>query len=289
MKILEILGALGFPHPVQQVTQFHTEEDGTPYNVWKLDTDRGSFVLKKTSADEKAVYEAFFTDGGPAPAVYAFGTHESEAYMLMEYAPGTSMSNCTRPRLQRTLDALIASQAKYWDDTAHREVGYGFSKSWPNRLKRLSYMRDLAPAYQAYLDAFAAVPRTLCNDDMLPFNVLADDDRAVIIDWEYAGILPYPCAISRFLAFGEEDHAEMFFMSAEDKQFALDYYYENLVRHKGISRSEYDRTIKLFFFKEYSEWVYCAGISGDYGMDYYKKYYAQAKHLAQELGLYPAE
>ena len=41
----------------------------------------------------------------------------------------------------------------------------------------------------------------------------------------------------------------------------------------------------LFFFKEYSEWVYCAALSGDYEMDYYKNYRLWADKLARNLGL----
>lgn len=283
-RITEILAALGFSAPVQAVTQFCSEEDGTPYQVWKLDTDTDSLVLKKTSREERDIYETFFPDRGPTPKVYAFGEYGGELYMLMEYVQGVSLSHCTRQQLRQTLDALIISQEQYWDDLAHAEVGYSFNKSYPNRRKRLEYMADLADAYQAYLDVFSSVPRTLCNDDMLPFNVLVSEEKAVIVDWEYAGILPYPCAIARLLAFGEEDPQALFQMTAEDRQFALDYYYENLIKGKGISRSEYDRTLQLFFLKEYSEWVYCAGISGDYEMEQYKKYYGKAKELAQDLG-----
>jgi hypothetical protein len=74
-------------------------------------------------------------------------------------------------------------------------------------------------------------------------------------------------------------------MTREDHQFALDYYYEKLIRPRGISRAEYDRTMDLFFLKEYSEWIYCAGISGDYEMEYYKKYGKKAEDLAEKLGL----
>lgn len=283
-RITEILTALGFSAPVQAVTQFCSEEDGTPYQVWKLDTDTESLVLKKTSREEQDVYETFFPNQGPTPKVYAFGEYGGERYMLMEYVQGVSLSHCTRQQLKQTLDALIISQEQYWKCLAHSEVGYSFNKSYPNRRKRLEYMGDLAQAYQAYLDEFSSVPRTLCNDDMLPFNVLVGEEGAVIIDWEYAGILPYPCAIARLLAFGEEDPQALFQMTEEDRQFALDYYYENLIKGKGISRSEYDRTLQLFFLKEYSEWVYCAGISGDYEMEQYKKYYGKAKKLAQDLG-----
>lgn len=284
-KIMDILAALGFSRSVSNITQFRAEEDGTPYKVWKIDTAEGAVVLKKTTPEEREVYETFFPGGGgPVPRVYGFGEYEKELYMLMEFVPGTTMSRCTREKLRLTLDALIAMQQRYWGDTAHAHVGYAFDSSWPNREKRLPYMADLTDAYQAYLDAFRTVPRTLCNDDMLPINVLVNEERAVIIDWEYAGILPYPCAITRLIAFGEETTDELFQMTQDDKQFALDYYYENLVKSKLIPRSEYNRTMQLFFFKEYSEWVYCAGLSGDYEMDYYKKYYAKAKKLAVELG-----
>lgn len=284
-RIRNIMAALGADLRVEAAEPFRAEEDGAAYQVWKIRTDRGMRVLKKTSPMEEAVYETFFRDGGPAPKVYAFGTYEDEIYMLMEYASGSSMSRCTRDRLVRTLDALIESQDRWWGDDTCADVGYGFSESWPNRCKRLVYLGELKRAYQAYLDAFAAVPRTLCNDDMLPFNVLADGDRAVILDWEYGGILPYPCALARFLAFGEEGE-ELFQMTAEDKRFALDYYYEHLLRGKGISRAEFDRTMDLFFLKEYAEWVYCAALSGDYEMEYYKKYSEKANELARKLGLF---
>jgi hypothetical protein len=284
-KIKKILAALGVDWKVESFEPFRAEEDGRPYEVWKLETDRGPVVLKKTTPMERSVYETFFRETGPGPEVYAFGTYEDEIYMLMEFFPGSSMSRCTRERLVRTLEVLTESQRRWWGDETHEDVGYGFPRSWPNRCKRREYLGDLAPAYQAYLDAFASVPRTLCNDDLLPFNVLADEGRAVILDWEYAGILPYPCALARFLAFGEEAEG-LFRMSADDRQFALDYYYENLIREKGISRAEFDRTMDLFFLKEYTEWVYCAALSGDFEMENYKKYSVKARELARTLGLF---
>ena len=280
-EIKKIVGLLAPGAVVRRAEPFRAEEGGEAYAVWKLDTDQGPMVLKKTNAAEQAVYETFFAEGGPAPKIYGF----SGEWMLMEFIPGTSMSRCTRTRLIRTLEALCESQDKWWGDETHGDIGYGFRASFPNRCKRLEYMGDLETAYQAYLDEFTRVPRTLCNDDMLPFNVLADESRAVILDWECGGILPYPCAIARFLAFGEEGDS-LFQMTGEDRDFALDYYYEKLVKARGISRREFDRTMDLFFLKEYSEWVYCAALSGDYEMEYYIKYGEKARNLARKLGLY---
>lgn len=283
-RIQNIINALGCELRLLSAEPFRAEEDGRAYQVWKLRTDRGDLVLKKTTPEERAVYETFFRDGGPVPQIHAAGSFENEPYLLMEFVSGDSMSICSRERLVRVLDALIESQSKWWGDGDHDGIGYGFQASWPNRCKRLPHMGELATAYQAYLDAFERLPRTLCNDDMLPFNVLANESRAVILDWEYGGILPWPCAISRFLAFGEEGDA-MFRMTGEDRAFALTYYYEHLIRDKGYSREEYDRIMELFFFKEYSEWVYCAAISGDHEMEYYKKYSKKARETADKLGM----
>lgn len=283
-QIKHILNTLSPGMQFLSAEPFRAEEDGREYAVWKLRTDRSGLVLKKTTRKEREVYETFFREGGPAPEVHAFGEIDGDIWMLMEFVSGGTMSRCSRDRLVLTLDALIESQKKWWGDSAHDDVGYGFRESWPNRCKRLSYLGDLSPAYQAYLDAFETLPRTLCNDDLLPFNVLADENRAVILDWEYGGILPWPCAIARFLAFGEPE-GDMFRMSGEDRQFALDYYYDRLIREKGYSRDEYDRIMELFFLKEYSEWVYCAALSGDYEMAYYKKYSLWAEDLARKLGL----
>lgn len=280
-----ILQAMGHPAVVLEAEAFRAEEDGREYAVWKLRTDRGPLVLKKTIPREQAVYETFFREGGAVPRVYGFCEYGGETWMLMEFVSGESMSRCTRSRLIRTLDALIEVQDRWWEDRDHEETGYGFSASWPNRLKRLEYMGDLAEAYRAYLDEVRRIPRTLCNDDLLPFNVLADEGRAVILDWEFAGILPWPCSITRLLAFGEPE-GDLFVMTEEDRAFALTYYYEKLISRRGISRAEYDRTMDLFFLKEYSEWVYCAAVSGDYEMEYYKKYSEKARNLARKLGLY---
>lgn len=276
--IQSVLGTMKVDLRPQAVTRFHAEEDGRPYQVWKLETDRESYVLKEASLEECAVYQAFLSDCAYAPKVYGSARYEDRHYLLMEYVSGESMSRCDRRKLTLTLDALIAGQEQYWSSTAHTEVGYSFDRAYASRRKRLDTMGDLSDVYSAYLAEFSTLPRTLCNDDMLPFNVLVGEKRAVIIDWEYAGILPYPCALARLLAFGEDDPDSLFQMTEADKSFALDYYYEKLLRNKGISREAYDRTMKLFFFHEYSDWL-----RADETSENYRKYAPKAIALATEV------
>lgn len=279
----DILQKMGFEPEIRAVVPFLREEDGSPYQVWKIETAQGSYVLKKTSRTEKEVYEVFLPGCDYAPKLYGAWQDQGETWLLMEYIQGERMSHCTREKLKRTLDALISGQKQYWQDTTLAEVGYRYGEVFQSRCRRLAYLGELSECYSAYLDEFAAVPRTLCSDDLLPFNVLVNGDRAVILDWADAGILPYPCGLARLLAFGMEEPDWIFQMTQADREFALDYYYENLIREKGISRNAYDRTMKLFFFKEYSEWICCAARSGDYGSLNYKKYAPMAEKLAREL------
>ena len=288
-EIYPIFAKLNFPYTVTSVSPFCREEDGSLYDVWKIETENVMAVLKKTTPEEKTICEAFFPCGScGTPKIYGFAEHNAETYMLMEFFDGETMSHSTRKKLILALDALIQMQEKYWGNTDLGNIGWTFEKRHAAREKRLSYMEDLADTYKAYLEADKSVPRTLCNDDLLPFNVLVDADRAVIFDWEFAGILPYPCSLARLLAFGEENTDFMFQMSMEDKKFAVQYYYDKLIKSKGISWEEYIRTMRLFFFKEYSEWVYFARSSNDFSKPEYQKYYAKCKNLAQNLELYKA-
>lgn len=279
-KIQEIVSHID-PHiSVLSGEAFRSEEDGTEYEVWKLITDAAPLVLKKVTPREQETYEGFFSQGGPVPNV--FGFHED--WMLMEYVTGHTLSRCCREDLILALDALIASQRKYWDQDAYSRVGYGFDPCYLNRVKRIEYMEDLGDCYNAYLNAFRTVPRTLCNDDLLPFNIIISDNRAVFLDWELGGMLPYPSALARMIAYGEEAENALFYMKREDQIFAVEYYYDHLIREMGICYREYIRTMKLFFFKEYSEWIYCANESGDFTGKYYQKYSVMARKLAKELG-----
>lgn len=285
-EILNLLHAMDFSPSVQRITPFCREEDHTPYEVWKVETDIGIYVLKKTTSEEQTAYETFLQDCPYAPRVYGFSRHQNELYMLMEYVPGETLSQCSRQKLTLALDALIAGQEQYWENSTLKDVGYSYRQGYAERKKRLARlasMDELSRCYAAYLEEYAQLPRTLCNDDMLPFNLVVGADRAVILDWEYAGILPYPGPLARFLAFGEENPNSLFQMTPEDKAFALEYYYENLIRSKGISKAAYERTMKLFFFAEYCEWVCLAVSSGDFTSPKYKKYAPLAQKLAREL------
>ena len=113
--------------------------------------------------------------------------------------------------------------------------------------------------------------------------VIAGEKGAYLIDWEYGGILPYPTAIARFLAHSYEDENAFFYMKDEDRRFAVDYYYDSFIKHKGISRSEYDRTIDLFMIYEYCEWIMIGNKYPNGDMIRYKAYLEKIRKYIKNM------
>ena len=204
------------------------------------------------------------------------------AYLLLEFIPGHDLMRAEREDLRLVLDALIQLQRRF----CHSEDPLrSFEASLEGRKNRRNYLREncLERVYDAYLQAYLRMFRTLCHDDLLPFNVLVCDQRAVMIDWEHAGILPYPTSVARLIAHGEEDENAFFYLKSSDKQFVIDYYYDNFVKEMGISRDEYDWHMNLCLFYEYCEWVYVGNRYGNTNSQRFLHYTQKAMQMAEVL------
>lgn len=273
-KIDDILRQMGLPIP-NQVKQFRNHEDGEAYRVWKVDYPNGSYVLKKMKGRESELYQSWLAE----PVKYApsvFGMEED--YVLMEYIPGHDLMHCDREDLTLVLDSLIEMQESHWT-CASDEIP-------ESRINRGNYLCDasLEAAYDAYLKAFCRMPRTLCHDDLLPFNVMVNGDRAVFIDWEAAGFLPYPTSLARLIAHGEEVENAFFYMKNQDKSYAIEYFYEHFVIKMGIDRRDFDRDLQLCLFYEYCEWIFVGNKYGNTDNERFRKYSSLARDLAEKLG-----
>ena len=203
----------------------------------------------------------------------------------MEYIQGEDLRSCNRRKLNLALDALVALQRKTWEDQTLADVGYTYERSRKNLENRARYLNDplLETVFQQFLQVYASVPRTLCHDDLLPFNVIASDNRAVLIDWECGGLLPYPASFARLIAHGEEKENAFFYMTREDKNFAVDYYYENLLKEKGITYAQWRENLAYFLFSEYCEWVFVGNKYGVTDGENFQKYLPLAKEQAGRI------
>ena len=269
------------------ITQLKHMEDDEPYQVWTIDTGTARYILKEAKEDEAETYRLILSElkDSCIPVVYQRISAGDKIYLLMEYADGENLCKCNRTKLTLTLDALISLQRKTWNNHSLATYGYSFEKSLRSREHRGKYLNDplLEEAYERFMRMYHTVPRALCHDDLLPFNVIASDHRTVLIDWECGGILPYPTAFARLIAHGEDMEETLFFMTPEYRAFAIDYYYENLLKEMGISYTEWRNTLEYFLFYEYCEWVFVGNKYNAQNSEYYKKYLPIAKLQAQKI------
>ena len=285
-ELPEILAKLGLPGLTDEaIHAFTVEEDGGAYAVWRIDAGSGSYVLKRAKAFELETYRCFFRDKKPyAPAFYGSCAFGGAAYFLMEYCPGEDLRRCEREKLRKALDALIEMQEEFWQ----REELYGSALTLEQSLagveNRGRYLgsKRLEEVYAAFVRIYQTTPRTLCHDDLLPLNLLIGE-RAVLIDWEYGGLLPYPTSFARLIAHGREEEGAFFYMTREDRSFAVQYYYDGLIKKHGIPYAEYRRTLDYFLFYEYCEWVMLGNRYDNRSDERYGYYLKLAEELAAKL------
>ena len=284
-KIIDLIDVVSIPKDAK-ITQFKNKEDDEPYQVWRIDVDNTKYVLKEAKEREKEIYQSILSKVKESvPTLYQIITIDEKTYLLMEYIEGDDLCKCNRAKLKNVLDALISLQQKTWKIQEIDQCEYSFEKSLVQRQNRGKYLNDtlLEEAYKKFLRVFQSVPRTLCHDDLLPFNVISNNEKAVLIDWECGGILPYPTSFVRLIAHTEENENALFYMSKSDKCYAIDYYYENLLKKNGISYIDWLDTLEYFLFYEYCEWVYVGNKYNVTNGEYFKKYLPIAKQQANKI------
>ena len=283
MNIEKILKKINLSSSAK-ITPFVNSEDGEAYQVWQINANDKKYVLKKAKGFESELYSTLLSTLDRAvPGLVALTDFDGEVFLLTDYIEGVDLRHADRERIKDTIDALIYLQEKFWN---HKDdAGLSYEASLNSRISRGKYLFDpnIEKIYSEYLEIYQRLPRTLCHDDLLPFNVIAGEKGAYLIDWEYGGILPYPTAIARFLAHCDEDENAFFYMKDEDRRFAIDYYYDSFIKHKGISRSEYDRTVDLFMIYEYCEWIMIGNKYPNADMIRYKAYLEKTRKYIENM------
>lgn len=256
-SVLQIASRMhDFSEPVN-LSQIPYEECDGFYSVWKITDARGSYLLKRTASEtEAAIYRKLRNRIEALPTFYGATEYRGKTYLLLEFVAGNSLMQATHDDLIRVLDAVIRMQDTFWG--SKQRVGEPFSAALKSCLNRRIYLKEtvLIDAFRCFETMYRILPRTLCHNDFLPFNVIIGAERTAFIDWEYGGILPYPAMLARLLAHTSEHGETPFFMTREDRDFAIETYYDRLIRKKGISHADYLAAMNAFLFYESLEWVY---------------------------------
>ena len=262
------------------------EEDGTVYDgVWLVTADGNRYILKRAKEFEAEIYRSFFPEGRPyVPGLLGSVSGSDGEYLLLEWIEGSNLQRCTLSGLEAAVDSLSLMQNEFWENQRLSHKGLSFEESFAQRKKRRDYLCSalLEKYYDEYLFLYERLPRTLCHDDLLPFNILVAKNRAVMIDWEVGGILPYPVSFARLIAHGRT-HGDLFRMTPKQRAFAVGRYYDRVAARHGIGRAQFDRTIALFVFAESCEWVYIGNRFGKEDCKFYPRYFRTALQAARRL------
>ena len=268
-----------------KIVPFICDEDGNEYEVWLVDAGEHRYVLKKAKGLETASYSVFFREKKPyAPAFHGSTVYEGDEYILLEYCLGETLQMADSGMLRKVIDSLSEMQNDYWQRDDLSGCAVTMERALRSVEDRGRYLGSelLEQAYALFMDVYKKVPRTLCHEDLLPINVLVGD-RAVLIDWEYGGILPYLSSFSRLIAHGRDDENAYFYIKKEDREKAVSYFYEKMVSNHGISREEYLRDLEHFLFYEYCEWVMLGNRYGSTDDERYGYYLKKAEETAAKL------
>lgn len=262
---------------IQQVCEQYGEDesDVRHYNVYVISTASGNKILKKAERREVLNYEKYLIDcSSSVPGYYGKYEDGTNMWILIEYVEGNDLRDMTDEIALAAADSIANIQNTFWNhqDKERFEV-------YKQRIdKRFHYIKDvpvIGEAYRVFMKRQLSCPRTMSNGDFLAFNAIYRDNKVVIIDWGFGGIMPYSLDIARFIAHATEDRATFpFYMNKRQKELFVNRVYDRL--QQKPDRSEYLSDIKLAVLNEYVEFI-------EADEDETGWYYNHALELAKEI------
>lgn len=223
---------------IVNIERFHDNGEGVDraYDVYKINLDKQIYVLKKSDTYEIAVYEKFLKGKDlPVPQLKGWTSFNNTKWLLIEYIEGSDLRNFNKEMAFQCAHSLTRISNMYWQEDSFQDniLDNRFERYWVRINKRAQCLinePNLSKAYDVFLDRQLICPRTLCNGDFLQCNIIQKNDKAIVIDWAFAGIIPYSLDIARLIAHGSEKRFPFpFYMTDEYRSVFLKEVYDNLI------------------------------------------------------------
>lgn len=220
------------------VERFHDNGGGEDriYNVYKITADNKTYILKKSDDNEIGVYEKFLSNKNlPVPELEGWTCIDKTKWILIEYIAGADLRLFNKDMAYGCADSLSRIFNMYWqnDDFQENMLDNRFERYWTRINKRAQCLENeekLASAYSVFLERQLVCPRTLCNGDFLQCNAIESDEHIILIDWAFAGIMPYSLDVARLIAHGSEKKFPFpFYMTDEYRRIFLKDLYDKLL------------------------------------------------------------
>jgi len=233
--------------------QFFDSSDGDKeYNVYKLTTDKGTYIVKKSEQKESLIYKNFFRGKAlPVPKFFGSAALGEDEWAVMEYVWGDDLRHFDENIVSACAESFSKIANAYWGAEGDPNGRYEeYLKRIERRSLCLKNEPELMAAYEIFMERQKTCPRTLCNGDFIPFNGLYFGGRVTIIDWEYGGLLPYSLDVARIIAHGTEN-SDPFYITPELFELYIERVYELLEQKPGYERYRLD--VDLALLNEYVE------------------------------------
>lgn len=227
------------PKPIY-FQRFHDNGQGVDrvYNVYKVISDEHTYILKKSDDYEIEVYEKFLTDKNlPVPKLEGWTSFDNTKWILIEYIAGEDLRIFDKHMAYGCAESLSQIFNMYWQEHCFEEnkLDNRFERYWTRINKRAQCLKNeskLASAYGIFMDRQLVCPRTLCNGDFLQCNAIKSNYGIVLIDWAFAGIMPYSLDVARLITHGSEKLFPFpFYMTDEYRKIFVKELYDKL-QHK---------------------------------------------------------
>lgn len=242
------------PMPSEQIyiERFHDNGEGEDraYNVYKVTLDNKVYILKKSDDYEIEVYEKLLADKKlPVPKLEGWTCVNDTKWILIEYIEGTDLRRFNKDMAYGCADSLTQIFNMYWQENKFEEYKQDsrFERYWTRINKRSECLKNepkLSSAYRIFLDRQLVCPRTLCNGDFLQCNAIESKKGIILIDWAFAGIMPYSLDVARLISHGSEKFFPFpFYMTDEYRQLFLNSVYDKLLYKPDYKQFIWDVTL----------------------------------------------
>lgn len=265
-----------------QIEQFHDDGEGVDraYNVYKITAGKDVYILKKSEDNELEVYEKFLLNKNlPVPNLEGWTSIDNTKWILIEYIEGQDLRNFNESMAYGCAESLAKILNTYWQESDFEEnkPDNRFERYWTRINKRAQCLKNetkLASAYKFFLDRQLVCPRTLCNGDFLQFNGIESNGQVILIDWAFAGVMPYSLDVARLISHGSEKYFPFpFYMTDEYRKIFVKGVYDRLIHKPNYKQFIWD--VILSCLNECIEFIEREllddTIERDEGFDYYYK------------------
>lgn len=231
------------------IERFHDNGEGVDrtYDVYKIILDNQIYILKKSDDNEIGVYEKFLVNKNlPVPKLEGWACINKTKWILIEYINGIDLRVFNKDMAYGCANSLTNIFNMYWQENEFEEnkLDNRFERYWTRINKRAECLiKDpkISSAYRIFLDRQLECPRTLCNGDFLQCNAIESNNGIVLIDWAFAGIMPYSLDVARLISHGSEKYFPFpFYMTDEYRDIFLKSVYDRLLFKPDYKQFRWD-------------------------------------------------